>query len=233
MRAKFSAPALPFGIFLLAAWQADTPSFPLLRLLQVNASLTLPAVFTASTLDRGQPAGGPVHSPFKQDPGRRAARALAAIVYGDATPYVGPRYAGAVAAGRAAATVRFAAASLAGAPLALNLSVSCPSTITAASCEAFALQTSDCTWWANVTAALAPGGDALVLALPAGAPAALTLVASRGLFGNWPVVQLYNGAALPAEPWLADIDGVTNTCPSPWTLAEAAAGEWRDDGRHA
>ena len=37
-RAAFLNPDMPFGVFLLAAWKASTPAFPLLRLLQVAAS---------------------------------------------------------------------------------------------------------------------------------------------------------------------------------------------------
>jgi hypothetical protein len=241
-RAKFAAPTLPFGVFLLAAWQSPDPWFPALRLVQVNASLSIPRVFTASTLDMGEPAGGPVHSPFKQVPAARAAAALQALAYGaSAVAYIGPRYASSSAApappaGTVAVTVTFDPASLRGAPVALNTSVACPAGVTAASCEAFGVQTSDCAWHTgagNVTAAVTPDGTGITLTatLPPGSPAGLTAVGTRGLFGNWPLVQLYNGAGLPAEPWYEAVTGVANGCPVPWNGAAAAA--WVDDGRHA
>jgi hypothetical protein len=132
-RQSFGNESLPFGIFLLAAWNSDQDSFPLLRLvqvrerkstfsacgrmtsslplaaigmqsttshphpsMQVNTSISVPRVFTANTLDLGQPVGnGPVHSPYKQAAGARAALAMEAMVYGQPTKFIGPRYAGA------------------------------------------------------------------------------------------------------------------------------------------
>lgn len=227
MRAKFDAPNLPFGVFLLAAWQANTPWFPLLRLVQVATSILVPNVFTASTLDRGQPAGGPVHSPFKQDPGKRASLALQSLVYGKQVPFLGPRYAGAVVAG-SSVTVSFEPASLYGAGIVYNASVSCPSTITADSCEAFAILGSDCIWYANVTAAVGADDKSIILSLPAGTKDTVSPVATRGLFGNWPLVRVYNAAGLPAEPWLENI--VSNSCPP---IGQEELGAWEDDGRHA
>jgi len=221
--------AAPFGAFLLAAWQdGDDPSFPLLRLLQVGAAASIPRVFTASTLDAGEPNGGPVHSPFKQLPGARAAAALYSLVYGaTSAPFLGPRAVSAIAAapapGSVSVTVAFDAASVSAAnALALNLSVACPSTIAAASCEAFAVQTwPDCVWRANATtAALDASGLRLVLTAT-GVPAGQQAVATRGLFANWPVVQLYNEDGLPAEPWLMNVSAAPGACASPWELAAA------------
>jgi hypothetical protein len=242
-RAKFQQPDLPFGAFLLAAWQANTPYFPLLRLIQVNASLTMTNVFTSSTLDQGDPAGGPVHSPWKQIPGFRASLGVLSTVYGKAaTQSIGPRYSASTATSSTSVTISFTPESLYGNPLTLNLSVSCPTTVSADSCESFAVQMSDCNWYTgskNLTASLSAQGTQLVLTV-ANAPSASTPVATRGLFGNWPIVQLYNQASpspLPSEPWLSNIDGVTNNCPSPWdeareTLAMGGGG-WVDDGQHA
>jgi len=245
VRVKFQSPNLPFGIFLLAAWQDSDPWFPLLRLIQVNASLTMTNVFTSSTLDRGEPAGGPVHSPYKQEPGRRAALALQDLVYKQNVPYIGPRYTGAkitsMSSSQMQITVSFTSESLYGQSLMLNTSVTCPSTVTSASCESFAVQTSDCMWQlngnGNVTTALTSDGTGVVftLTIPSNAPNGFTAVATRGLFGNWPVVQLYNGVGLPSEPWLASINNVINNCPSPWnsTTYEEELLNWVDDGRHA
>jgi hypothetical protein len=245
MRAKFQQPSLPFGIYLLAAWQQATPYFPLLRLLQVSTASTLPNVFTASTLDFGEPAGGPVHSPYKQEPSRRASLALQSLFYNrTSVAYRGPRYTGSTASGPAAGggsitvTVSFDPTSLYEAPLVLNTSVACPSTISADSCEAFAVQTApDCGWYAgagNVSAAVSSDGSSLLLTLtlPPNLPAGTTAVATRGLFGNWPVVQLYNVPGLPAEPWLANVSGVSNNCPSPWNTTSFDE-VWVDTGVHA
>ena len=238
-RAKFASPALPFGVYLLAAWQSASPAFALLRLAQVAASLALPAVATCSTLDAGQPAGGPVHSPFKQLPASRCARAMQALVYGQAgaVAYRGPR---AQAASAAAApgpagtrvTLAFDAPPPGGA-LALDASVACPPAVSNASCEAFALQRAapDCSWVASAPggparASLSADGTALLLDLgDAGSVAGV-----RGLFGAWPLVQLRNAAGLPAEPWLVNISAASGggaLCPPP------SAGEWQDDGQHA
>jgi len=229
IRTKFNQPTLPFGVFLLAAWQSNSPWFPLLRLTQVAASVSLPYVFTASTLDYGEPAGGPVHSPFKQVPGHRAALALQAILYKMPVAYLGPRYSGVSVAGPTA-TVSFDPATLYGASLVLNTSVSCPTTVTADSCEAFAVQIDTCVWLANVTASLTGGGTTLSLTLPADF-SSHSIVATRGYFGNWPLVQLYNAAGLPAEPWLANVTGAAHACPPPGALE--AALPWVDTGVHA
>lgn len=245
VRTKFQSPSLPFGIFLLAAWQSSDPYFPLLRLIQVNASLKMTNVFTASTLDRGEPAGGPVHSPYKQEPGRRAALGIQNEVYNQNVPYIGPRYAGAKITSASSSivqvTVSFTSESLYGSVLVFNNSVSCPSTITAASCESFAVQTSDCVWQqngnGNLTTALTSDGTGVVFTvnIPANAPNGFTTVATRGLFGNWPLVQLYNSVNLPSEPWLADINNMVNNCPSIWnsSITDIAMENWIDDGRHA
>lgn len=248
-RAKFQQPSLPFGAFQLAAWQASPPNaswFPLLRLIQVNTSGTMPGVFTVSTLDGGDPAGGPVHSPFKQVPGYRAALGLQALVYGgaDSVMHIGPRYAGAVVApntpspGDVSVTVLFDPATLHGAGVSLNTSVSCPPALSNASCEAFAVQTGgDCAWYASapggpVVAGVSADGTRLTLTLPAsawggrGAGAPPTIVATRGYFANWPLVQLYAAAsALPADPWYADVVvGGGESCPGPWVNSSSAGG---------
>lgn len=241
-RALFESPSLPFGVFLLAAWQATSDAFPLLRLAQVAASEALAAVFTVSTLDAGEPKGGPVHSPYKQVPGARAATALSALVYGrtDAL-YRGPRAvvassSPAAPGSDASATVTFAPESLYGGALALDATVGCPATIASAACEAFAVQTAgDCAWVLSAPAGpVVPtlrGDGALSLTLPAAAraPGAGSIVAVRGFFANWPLVQLRAAeTGLPAEPWLLNTTS-SNTCAPP----EAPAHSWRSDGTHA
>ena len=237
-RSSFGAD-MAFGIFTLAPWQANgDASFALLRLVQVATAAALPRVFTASNLDAGDPAGGPVHSPYKRPGSERAAAALRALVYGDATAqYLGPRAASVAASGAGPAAistaVTFAPASLAGAPLALDTTVTCPPTIAAASCESFAVQTApDCVWrsveapGAGAALVASASGAVLTLALT-GAPAGSSVVAARGLFAPYPVMQLRNGAGIPAEPWLMNVSGVVNSCPPPQPPA------WADSGVHA
>jgi len=226
-RARFASPALPFGLFQLAAWSATTDAFPLLRLAQVATAAADARAFTASTLDAGDPAGGPVHSPCKQLPAARAARALGALLYARAEQYVGPRAAVAAPRGAGAVEVAFTAASLGGGALALDAAVACPAALPAAACEAFAVQTADCVWHAAAPA-LGAGGATLVLSLPG---AGEQIVAVRGLFGNWPLVQVRSALPpfLPADPWLLNVTGVAHACPPPSARAEA----WVDSGAHA
>lgn len=183
---------------------------------------SVPSTFAVSAIDRGDPAGGPVHSPYKQDVGKRAALGMLNLVYGQAIPYRGPRATGATAQG-ATATVAFDPVTLYGQQLVYNASVVCPSTITSSSCEAFAVQTADCTWWANVTATLTPDGLGLALSLPAGAPTNARVVATRGYYANWPIVHLYNAEGLPAEPWVLNVTGAVNPCPSILHATDAAS----------
>jgi len=239
-RAAFQQPALPFGICTLAAWQSADPWFPLLRLIQVDAAVSLTDVFLINSLDLGQPARGPVHSPFKQEVGRRASLGLRAVAYGDASiPFRGPRALSATAVsdpkdGLIEVSVAFDPASLYGTPLLLNTTVVCPSTINNTSCESFAVLTSDCVWRSVEDAG--PDGSCLVPAVNFDATTVLALtllgvpglkdlvvVAVRGSFGNWPLVQLRNGAGLPAEPWLMTI--APNQCPPPGSTAAWEAGE--------
>ena len=230
-RAKFANPGMPFGVFLLAAWaSADLRSFPLLRLLQVATSHALPAVFTASTLDAGEPNGGPVHSPYKQVPAARAAAALRALLYGDAgAAFLGPRATGARAAGLVT-DIAFDPATLYGAPLALAWGgAACPPKVAAPNCESFAVLTSDCVWRSveaggggGAAVSAAAEGGTLTLSLT-GAPAGVYVVATRGYFANWPLVALRNGAGVPAEPWLLNV--TAHSCAMPRVEPEEWAGE--------
>ncbi len=214
-RTRLGQPDLPFGAVLLAAWAADTPYFPQIRLSVLATAASLPNTFAISAIDRGDPQGGPVHSPYKQDVGKRAALGFLSLAYGlSEVPYRGPRAVSATSPAAGSVVVSFDPASLYDAPLALNTSVTCPATIPAGSCEAFAVQTSDCTWWPNVTVALAgPGSTQLLLTLPQGTRPGTVPVSTRGMFANWPLVQVYNGAGLPVEPWVLNVTGVVNPCP--------------------
>ena len=239
-RSVFNVPNAPFGIWQLAAWSATTDSFPLLRLIQVNAAETLSRVYSVNTLDAGQPLGGPVHSPYKQLPGGRSAAALSSLLYNRTTmPYIGPRAESASASGGAnLVTVSFTDNN---AILSLDTTIGCPTTVPgqpASVCEAFAVQTAnDCIWHqsaplGNVTATLDVTGTKLILTLPS--DTTNVPVAVRGFFGNWPLVQLRdNTTNLPADPFLFNtLTGApANVCAPP--SQKLASQEWIDDGNHA
>ena len=238
-RAKLGDPTLPFGVYLLAPWNASSPAFSMLRLSQVKASTTLSNVVTCSTLDAGEPNGGPVHSPYKQLPASRCAAAMQTLVYSrgaGAPPYLGPRAVAATLApadaSRAAPTTRVTVAFAPGSTLVLNTSISCPPKIFngTGGCEAFALQRAapNCSW--VQTAPTGPAVASLVggqLQLDLGDGG--TVAAVRGLFANWPLAQLYSAEGLPADPWLLNVSGGGEGCPLPCSQGCL----WEDTGAHA
>ena len=237
-RARLGQPSLPFGVCLLAAWtQLADPSFPRLRLLQVNASITLRGVFTVNTLDRGDPATGAVHSPYKQDVGARAALGVRAVALGDgAVHYRGPRALPPTSqhvpeAHLIITQIPFEPASLYGGGLVLNASAVCPPAIAPTSCESFAVLTNDCVW----RSVERPGGGTLAASVAGDAPGSLTLTLSqvagidglsvvgvRGYFANWPLVHLANEDGIPAEPWLLYINA--SSCGDPPIVMAGGAG---------
>jgi hypothetical protein len=236
-RLKLDNPSLPFGVYLLAPWSASSDAFPMLRLAQVRASTQLSNVVTCSTLDAGEPNGGPVHSPFKQLPASRCAAAMQTLVYNrgaKAPPYLGPRAVSAtlMAADASAPTTRVSVAFTPGSALVLNTTVACPSKVFngTGGCEAFALQRAapNCSWVRT-----APQGPAVaslvgrVLQLDLGDGGGVAAV--RGLFANWPLAQLYSAEGLPADPWLLNVSGGGAGCPLPCSQGCL----WEDTGAHA
>jgi hypothetical protein len=206
-RAKFEQPELSFGGCLLAAWKSnDVSSFPLLRLAQANLTTELNHTFIISTLDRGDPNTGAVHSPYKQDVGMRAAWGIAAVTPSlqlANAPYLGPTYSSSravslqpepadleAADGSVSASVgvlvTFAAAGLYAAAPIVNSSVVCPPKIPSSNCESFAvLSAPDCVWRAAVAHALAPtdaGASNTIVIKPLNwtTGAGLTIAATRG-----------------------------------------------------
>jgi hypothetical protein len=229
-RAKFNSPTLPFGVYLLAAWQATSDACPLPRLAQVQPSIDVPNVVTCSSLDAGDPSGGPVHSPFKQLPASRCAAAMQTLVYArpSAPTFLGPRAVSATSGTSptqtTVVTVAFTPESLAGG-LQYNGSVACPATIAPLACEGLALQLAapNCTWVPPASSTVTGSGSSAALSLDLDLPGGVAAV--RGLFGNWPLVGLYNGDGLPAEPWLLNVSG---GCAPP-EVEEV----WVDTGLHA
>jgi hypothetical protein len=149
---------------------------------------------------------------------------LAALtaVYGQPTPFAGPRNASAVpgggAAGALSATVSFAAPSAASpgndGPLRLispspdgpfaNSSV-CPTGVAADLCAGFALRGSDNVWYAAVAALGAAPRTLVLTASAADVPAGLTATATASGWSLWPITLLYSSGGLPAWPWNASV----------------------------
>ena len=219
-RAALRLPALPFGVFALAPYRSSEPTdegFPRVRLIQAALAARDPAVFFISTLDGGDPVAFAIHSPFKEAAGARAALGLRAVALGDARArHLGPRATAALSGTGALpntilSVVVFNETSLYGAGPVLNTSVACPPALPAAYCESFAVMTSD-GLWRSVEAPGAPGVSLTVHAYPdaptsialilAGAPDGLTVLAVRGGYRVWPLVQLRNAEGIPAEPFL-------------------------------
>jgi len=228
-REKFQQPDLAFGNCLLAAWKSSNlDSFPLLRLAQANIT-RLPKTFLISAIDRGDPNSGAVHSPYKQDVGRRAALGIADVALGHTTMYRGPTYLSAaaaavsvdstivaakkVASNDGSVTVKFEPIGLYGKAPIINRSVTCPSTIPASSCESFAvLAAPDCVWVsadAVIPSQLSPSGITL---RPTNWTAGQQPVATRGYFANWPVVMVTNYLGMPATQWLEYVDPKYQPC---------------------
>jgi hypothetical protein len=68
------------------------------------------------------------------------------------------------------------------------------------------------------------GSERVDPATAVAAVASTTIVATRGYFANWPIVSVRSGDGLPLDPWMAYVDGVTDSpCPLPNTTAATAA----------
>lgn len=228
LRALFASPSAFAAIVQLAPWASSAATFnaqvAALRQAQLDACDALPNMAAITAVDGGDPYGpiGSIHPRAKQLVGRRLAAATLTAVYGQPTPFAGPRYAAAVpgggAAGSLSATVSFAAPSPASpgndGPLLLrapspvgpfaNSSV-CPNGVAADLCAGFALRGSNGVWY-NASAALGASQRTLILtAADAGVPAGLTATATASGWSLWPITLLYSGAGLPAWPWNATI----------------------------
>ena len=207
-RALGRGTSLPFAFVLLSAWvksgTGNLDHLPRTRLAQL-AALALPNTSVAAAYDLGDVSSPwPGHPRAKQPVGARlTAGLLAGAAYRRAVPATGPTYAASAAAAAPAGTlavrIDFAPGSAAGG-LALRVAPACPAGVPRDMCEAFALQTDDGAW-TEAQAALTADGIALLLTI-SGVRAGLAVNASRGLFANWPLAQLWGGAGFPALPWL-------------------------------
>eukprot|EP01034_Spumella_vulgaris_P034888 gene34888-43018_t len=215
LRTKLAQPELTFGVCLLAAWEAagqeTDPAFPLLRMTMVNTSIHTDNVFVASALDQGDPNTGDIHSPYKQAVGARSALGSIALAYGDSTSkYHGPRALSFKShykedkgvLGPHTVDITFDAF---GSELQLNTSVVCPPAINKLSCESFAVLGSNCVWYSveiegNEYMKVSQKDNVLSISLQIES-AREPIVAVRGYYANWPIVQLTNTEGIPAEPF--------------------------------
>eukprot|EP01044_Picomonas_judraskeda_P008238 COSAG03_NODE_929_length_5276_cov_15.813599_6_plen_540_part_00 len=155
----------------------------------------------------------PGHPRNKQDPGARFALSAAGLAYNMTRHHTGPTYASATVTSHTAkaalVTVSFLPDSLGPAgKLQLRSLPACPDGVPKLMCEAWAAKV-DGKWTADVTATLSSDETQLLLTVPLPSPSAL-VTATRGLFANWPLVQLYSspdglGVSQPVLPWVEDL----------------------------
>jgi hypothetical protein len=105
-----------------------------------------------------------------------------------------------------------------GQPIVLNSSVACPTTKTGI-CEAFAAQLANCTWIEAIADKTMKVGDNAVTFVVN--TDGLDVLATRGIFANYPVVQIFNHFGNPVEPWFFNVSAnVSNSCQNPWPLTD-------------
>ena len=201
-RVKFNLPNLWFGFVQLAPYtvgQGEPGSVNLASLRQAQlAALTLPNVGFATAADFGD-----VNSPFgnvHQPVGLRLANAALNQVYAQTSlPWQGPYFAGPAKGAEvgtvSTATVSFTSNSVSGG-LVLHATPACP--VAATSCGWWALQ-APTGEWVNATAAIGSDNQSVVVSAEFTLTAAPTGV--RYGYADWPVLNLYNGAGLPAIPF--------------------------------
>lgn len=173
----------------------------------MNLTSHVANTFLVNNLDQGDPHNAAqVHSPYKQEQGKRAAQGIAALTgLVPHTPYLGPSYSTAVASltdpTTMTVTVTLQAEGLYGKPPVVNSSVACPPSA-GHHCEAFAVQASDDQWHTATSVTVGVGADknvdanALSLTVQ-GWPKGLQAVATRAMFSNWPLVYVRNALGTP------------------------------------
>lgn len=189
-------------------------------------SATLAVAYGANSVQYS----GPRALSFVVDEPRRSSHGSSSVGTGSGTAVVGDRPLGErplVAVSRVVVT--FDPMTLYGGSILLNSSAACPPNIRVESCESFAVLTGDCEWVSIESSPMVKEledgrviarylshrleGDRLALTLhvhyrglaeeeelPNDLKHA-TIVGSRALHADWPVVQLTNGAGLPVDPW--------------------------------
>lgn len=207
LRARFNANMYAI-VIQLAPWVAEGgPDVALLREAQSNASLALPRVGLAVSVDLGDPqapAGG-IHSRLKAPVGQRAAWLLLAGLFGNASfaTRVSPRYASAAGSAQGTAltaTVTFAPGTTTGGLQAIA-GAHCPTElgVPVGMCAWFSIGASDGVYY-NASVAIGAGGDTLVLTATAGGSGHVPVNTTFG-FSDYPVAMFANSFGLPVAPW--------------------------------
>ena len=225
LRSELDSPSAAWVTVQLAPFLGGT-ELPLFRDMQCRVTRAQPNATCAVIDDDGDPLSpiGSVHSRNKQLVGRRTAPPLIAAFYGPPTLQAGgPRYASAVASqADPAGAWLYANVSLApsqaGAALQLEWvpphvnawqnSSRCPTEIgnvTTADCAWFDVLGSDGQFY-NATGITLVPGVGLALAAPVVPPVpGITTAGTRFGWGQLPVVNVYDSAGWPLEPWAVNI----------------------------
>jgi len=191
------ASKLPFLFVQLAPW-APATNVSETRLAQLYA-LALPNVGFATAVDLGDASSfwGNIHPRNKQEVGRRLSLAAESIVYGRNVVWEGPMAAKATVDSQGPQVkihVVFKDDSISGG-LVLKPTPPCP--VDASQCSLLKVGMSD---GKQYDAAGSLDGNALVISATVGA--GLTVKSFSYAWSSWPICNLYNGAGLPAIPFL-------------------------------
>jgi len=189
-------PIFLFFFVQLAPWVATGDSIPQTRTAQLDA-LALPNVGFATAVDLGDISSpfGDIHPRDKQDIAKRMLRSALAIAYGEVVVYQGPmaiKFDVIAADATALVRVTFDADTVSGG-LVLRPEQPCPDN---AQCVWHAIRLGNN--WVRASATLR--GSQLEVSAPN--PSALTVTAIKYAYAAWPMCNVYNGAGLPAIPYL-------------------------------
>lgn len=209
-RDAFKIPDAFFGFQVLPPYINDSGKFnpyslPFERDAQLTG-LSLENVVASNAVDLGDPLAphGSVHPRNKTTVAARFAAAARAIIWGEAVPYLNPRFASASAlptvGTQMTVYINFEPETVIGG-LTLALSAICPFAVPLSECGWLEVQTKDDGVWRNATSvALSADGAGLILTL--NVPSNAVANATRGMFTPWPVVQVYSAdGQRPVLPW--------------------------------
>jgi sialate O-acetylesterase len=209
-REALRAPTAPFVFVQLPAYvRSNDTALAELREGQLFAADTVERVGFACTADDGDGTGD-IHNPNKSVVGRRMGAVVRSMLFNESgVPYLAPRYASAAALAPAAGIVTVTVTVSNGplvwvAPTFESNSTWCPSdaagrTVYNVSCAWFEIGLSDASW-RNASAAVSADGASVVLTV-SGVDSALTAVATRNGYADFPVVNVYSVDGLPLVPW--------------------------------